>query len=267
MTSTQKFLTGCILGAALFGNSGLAQKTPAQSSADALHSMAQQAGVIFTGQVVAVRQHVTPAGSPAGVVEIEFAVQDAVRGVSGVGYILREWAGLSAGGDVPFRVGQRYLMLLHPAGVNGLSSPVGGTDGAIPLTATGTAVGPSGVLDSETAETASADGLAVDLRWVATRRLRPTGYATPLAARPVPVGADALSPAGPDALSPAGPDVLSPAGPDALSSVSAQDLPPPIVARGSAPIDTVTASAATSATYATVLGMLRSWEKNDHGAN
>ena len=68
-----------------------------------------------------------------GVVEIEFAVEDAVRGVSGGTYTLREWAGLWPAGDEPFRVGQRYLMLLHAPGAAGLSSPVGGMDGAIPI--------------------------------------------------------------------------------------------------------------------------------------
>ena len=234
----------CVLALPLLAQCSRAQSAPTDSETTetALHAMSQLAAVIFTGQVVAVRQHAT-AGSPAGVVEIEFAVQDAVRGVSGGAYIMREWAGLWAGGDVPFRVGQRYLMLLHAAGANGLSSPVDGMNGAIPLTATGTAVGPNGTLGGETAETAAADGLAVDMRWVGTRVVRSTGYVTPVAARPILVGADGLS------------------------SVSAQDLPAAVVASGNAPIETVTASAATSATYATVLGMLRSWEKNDQVAN
>jgi hypothetical protein len=34
-----------------------------------------------------------------GVVEITFAVEDAVRGVSGSTYTLREWAGLWPAGD------------------------------------------------------------------------------------------------------------------------------------------------------------------------
>lgn len=133
---------------------------------DALHAMARLAGVIFTGDVVAVRRHDANDGA-AGVVEIEFAVEDAVRGVSGGSYTLREWAGLWAAGDEPFRVGQRYLMLLHAAGAAGLSSPVGGTDGAIPIRG----------------GTASASR-TVDLRWIRTRVVQPIAYRAAPVAQP-----------------------------------------------------------------------------------
>jgi hypothetical protein len=133
---------------------------------DALHALARLAGVIFTGQVVAVRRHVANDGA-AGVVEIEFAVDDAIRGTGGGSYTLREWAGLWAAGDEPFRVGQRYLMLLHAAGAAGLSSPVGGMDGAIPIRG-GTTV----------------DSRTVDLRWIRTRVVQPIGYRAAPVARP-----------------------------------------------------------------------------------
>jgi hypothetical protein len=116
--------------------SALLQATPPQSANDALHSMSRLAGAIFTGQVVAVRR-IEGVNGATGVVEIDFAVEDAVRGVGGSAYTLREWAGLWPAGDEPFRVGQRYLMLLHVPGAAGLSSPVGGTDGAIPIHGTG----------------------------------------------------------------------------------------------------------------------------------
>jgi hypothetical protein len=58
-------------------------------------------------------------------------------------------------------VGQRYLMLLHAPGVAGLSSPVGGMDGAIPIRGD---IGPQ------------ADGRTVDLRWIAATITRPIVY-------------------------------------------------------------------------------------------
>jgi len=157
---------GWSLGVGCGGAQALAQSSP-QTAPDALHAMTELAGVIFAGQVVAVRWHGAADGA-AGVVEITFAVDDAVRGVrgaSGGSYTLREWAGLWPGGDEPFRVGQRYLMLLHSPGTAGLSSPVGGMDGAIPIRGgNANAAGPA------------ADGLSVDLSWVGTRAVRPIAY-------------------------------------------------------------------------------------------
>jgi hypothetical protein len=80
--------------------------------------MSRLAGVIFAGQVIGVRR-LDGGNGATGVVEITFAVEDAVRGVSGSTYMLREWAGLWPAGDEPFRVGQRYLMLLHAPGAAG----------------------------------------------------------------------------------------------------------------------------------------------------
>lgn len=127
---------------------------------DALHDMVRLAGVIFAGEVVAVRRLPANDGAAVGV-EIQFAVDDAVRGVDGGSYTLREWAGLWAAGDEPFHVGQRYLMLLHAPGAAGLSSPVGGMDGAIPIRG----------------------GAAVDLRWIAARAVRPVVYRAASATR------------------------------------------------------------------------------------
>ena len=140
MAWNRRVLGGCALGLGLWAGIGAAQTLPTTSE-DALHAMEESAGVIFTGQVTAVRR-VGAKGGAAGMVEIDFAVQDAVRGVSGGGYTLREWAGLWPGDDEPFRVGQQYLMLLHSPGASGLSSPVGGMDGAIPIRGEGAAVAP-----------------------------------------------------------------------------------------------------------------------------
>ena len=137
-----------------------------QGTEDALHAMTRLAGVIFAGRVAAVRR-LDGDGGATGVVEIDFAVDDAVRGVSGGTYTLREWAGLWAGNE-PFRVGQRYLMLLHAPGRAGLSSPVGGADGAIPILGAGR----NGV------------GGAIDLRWIGAGAVRPVAYRDEPVGRP-----------------------------------------------------------------------------------
>jgi hypothetical protein len=199
--------------------------------------------VIFTGQVVAVRRQ-SAVGGATGVVEIDFAVQDAVRGVSGGSYTLREWAGLWVGGDAPFRVGQRYLMLLHSPGAAGLSSPVGGTDGAIPIRGGGLAVAPDGAtprvaVAGEVAGLGVAtDGLVVDLRWVGTRVVNPVSYQLGSVAQVT------IRPA------------IGAGGPQSASILAAANSSAAI-----APIEGIPASAAKSMAYPAVLGMLRSWEK------
>jgi hypothetical protein len=138
----------------------------------ALHAMTRLAGVIFAGRVIRVRRRAGVGGGGAGTVEIEFAVENAIRGVAGDSYTLREWAGLWQAGDEPFRVGQRYLMLLHAPGASGLSSPIGGADGAIPIH------GEAGPL---------ADSRAVDLRWIATQVVRTIAYRLTLRPTGLPV--------------------------------------------------------------------------------
>ncbi len=142
---------------------------PASSIEDELHQMSEQAGVIFAGQVLAVRQQ-GAAGS--GWVDIEFRVEEAIRGCVGQGtYTLREWAGLWAGGLARYRVGEQLLMLLHAPTEAGLSSPVGGQDGAIPITGSGQAPGAGDdfVVSGEQ---------AVDLRWIQARLLRSASNAS-----------------------------------------------------------------------------------------
>jgi len=204
---------------------------PANTS-DALHAMSRLAGVIFTGQVVSLRRN-DGGNDASGVVEIDFAVEDAVRGVSGSVYTVREWAGLWRAGDQPFRVGQRYLMLLHAPSATGLSSPVGGQDGAIPIRGSvqTPGSGPAESIVRSITEPAAASALpescTVDLRWVATRVVQPLPYASQSAVNPtgltVPVVADALG----------------------LQPVSISQ----------------------TNSYSSVLAMLRGWEKTDHAAH
>ena len=133
--------------------------------------MSDAAGVIFVGQVTAVRSRTGTDGA-SGLMEIDFRIDQAVRGcTSGSTYTLREWAGLWGGSDQRYRVGQRLLMLLHAPGPTGITSPVGGTTGAIPIRAATPAP------QTASATTASSP-LIADLRWVGTRLQRPLPYAS-----------------------------------------------------------------------------------------
>ena len=224
-----------------------AAETTPQTIESALHAMAQQAAVIFAGQVVAVRRQ-DPVNGATGVVEIDFAVNDAVRGVSGSAYTLREWAGLWTGGDQPFRVGQRFLMLLHAPSAAGLNSPVGGMDGAIPIR--GSVLAPALLAGNA----APADGRTVDLRWIATRVLRPAWYLPePVHPTTLPGGVHAEA----IAAAPA-PD----AGANSQAGNPASVLPTDVL-----PAGMVIAPAAPNPAYATVIELLRSWKKAGDAAH
>jgi hypothetical protein len=85
--------------------------------------------------------------------------------------VLREWAGLWSGGDQRYRVGQRLLMLLHAPGAGGVTSPVGGMAGAIPIRGSASAL-------QATAAASSTPPPVADLRWVGTRLQRSVVYRT-----------------------------------------------------------------------------------------
>jgi len=203
------------------------QSDLARNTNDALHAMSRLAGVIFTGQVVAVLRR-DGGNNASGVVEIQFAVEDAIRGVSGSSYTLREWAGLWHANEQPFRVGQQYLMLLHEPSAVGLSSPVGGMDGVIPIH--GHALIPADASGTNKTKNAAAgtpeDNRMADLRWVATHAIQPL----PTRAQPEPHAMDESNPVAANH----GTTGAVSAAPDAASSNTA---------------------------YTTVLGMLQSWEK------
>jgi hypothetical protein len=142
--------------------------TAPQSIEEALHQMSDKAGVIFAGEVVAVRPQ-DGGDTAAGFVEVEFRVDEAIRGcTSGAPYILREWAGLWAGGVQRYHVGERRLMFLHDPSASGLSSPMDGMDGAIPIHGSNSSVVAS---NSVTAPSAVAD-----LRWIGTKLPHPVSY-------------------------------------------------------------------------------------------
>jgi hypothetical protein len=150
---------GWVLGVTLAMGSGASGQQPdanvlampPTSVGVALRGLAARSGVVFVGQV----QSIVPKD---GVVEITFRVQQPVVGVVGGTYVMREWAGRWTGGQQRYRVGQRAMFFLHAPSAAGLSSPVDGMAGVVPLIPMG----------------ANTDAL-LDVRMLAARVARPMG--------------------------------------------------------------------------------------------
>ena len=135
-----------------------------QTVVDVLHQLSDKADVIFAGQVLAIRHPLD------GAVEVEFRVDQGIRGcTAGTPYVLREWAGLWAGDNQRYRVGQRLLMLLHAPSAAGMSSPVGGLDGAIPIRHGGAAMATGDVATPSQPP-------YVDLRWLGAKLPHAVSY-------------------------------------------------------------------------------------------
>jgi hypothetical protein len=189
---TSRWLRGVSLGVLLAAplSHGQAASSPSsqanfQTVTDVLHRMSDRADVIFMGQVLAVRPEID--SENPGVVEVDFRVDQAIRGCTGTTYTLREWGGLWAGGNRRYRVGQRLLMLLHAPSAGGMSSPVDGLDGAIPIRQGSTATPLS-------ASSASPASPFVDLRWLGTKLQRAVSYRTGPAPTADPVRQAATAP-------------------------------------------------------------------------
>lgn len=218
-----------LLAGALAAGTARGQKAGVSSAApetvvDVLHGFSDQAAVIFAGQVLAVRWPGT------GMVEVEFRVDEAIRGCwVGTPFVLREWDGLWAGGSQRYRVGQRLLMLLHAPSAAGMSSPVGGMDGAIPIRQGSAATESAG----------AAEPPYVDLRWLGARVPRPVVYAARSAR---PVNAAALGEAA-----------------VAGGSVSAA----PIVTMGGS--GERSSAPSQQASVDAVMGLLMGWQRAQHG--
>ena len=154
--------------AAFAGVDGAGDATTVEA---ALRAMSTQAAVMFVGTVTGVRRVDGDGFAAAGVVEVTFAVEKGIRGVGdGEAYVLREWGGLWSAGAPRFTAGSRLLMMLHAPGATGLSSPVGGMDGAIPVK------GSSSLVGAEDGTTAVNAPMA-DLRWLAAKLAKPVVYA------------------------------------------------------------------------------------------
>ena len=123
-------LVAALLGCGGFGQAG-AQATVSQASVSAeLQSLAQAARTIFVGQIVGIQRR-------GGVVEVTFRVEQPVMGSTGQTFTLREWAGMWPPNVQRYTVGQRVLAFVHGAGGAGLSSPVHGTEGLVPVVVQG----------------------------------------------------------------------------------------------------------------------------------
>ncbi|WP_353069660.1 hypothetical protein RBB75_04250 [Tunturibacter empetritectus] len=225
----------------------------AQMVTDVLHEMSDRAGVIFMGQVLAVR---LPVGvRPAsGVVEVDFRVDEAILGCrTGQPYRLREWGGLWAGGAERYRVGQRLLMLLHAPSAGGMSSPVEGLDGAIPIRqGAGVSPGKAGVVAERLVAPPSSSSF-VDLRWLGARLPRTVAYRS-----------EAVRPASTFPQ-------LGATGPGATGQQAGQVVAAGSVGREVSPVQplgyTNASDASTPAQQASVdvvLGLLNSWQKAQH---
>jgi hypothetical protein len=95
-----------------------------------MRNLASRAGDVFVGQVTSIERK-------GSIVEVHFAVQQTVLGTAGSTYTLREWAGLWPQGEQRYVPGQRVMVFLHSASAAGLSSPVDGMEGIVPLIPTG----------------------------------------------------------------------------------------------------------------------------------
>jgi hypothetical protein len=168
---------GLLLLTALCAGSAAAQIGAAAGAE--LQLMAGHAAVIFTGQVVDIARN-----DDEGFVDIRFQIDQSVRGAPQSGtYVLREWAGLWTAHPVRYHLGDRKLMLLPARGSAGMSSPIGGADGAIPILAASAAPSPT------TVDAASSPALAVDLSWIQARAQRTSATEAPtVQARVTPVG-------------------------------------------------------------------------------
>jgi hypothetical protein len=215
-----------------------ASPTQQQTVVDVLHQLSDKADVVFAGQVVAIRRP-----NDTSWVEVEFRVDQAIRGCSvGTPYVLREWAGLWTAGNQRYRVGQRLLMLLHAPSASGMSSPVGGLDGAMPIRQGGMA---AQAMDSSTAPQLP----FVDLRWLGARLPHVVSYRSEPAPAAKPDDLPLLTQ--PTAHVAASGSVIGAAPITAMpGNVSASDVSVP----------------AQQASVDAVIGMLTTWQKAQHVA-
>ena len=91
-----------------------------------LQLLASRAGTIFVGQITLIERK-------GSIVEVTFRVEQSVAGAPGSTCVLREWAGLWPPGHFRYTVGQRVLAFLHAPSAAGLSSPVHGAEGLVPV--------------------------------------------------------------------------------------------------------------------------------------
>ena len=122
-----------LFGALLLAGSlrGSAQVSAAQVGVSAeFQDLAAHAQAVFVGQIVSIQRK-------DSVEEVTFRVERPVVGAAGASYVMREWAGLWPAGHNRYSVGQRVLAFLHGASGSGMSSPVHGAEGLVPVVVQG----------------------------------------------------------------------------------------------------------------------------------
>jgi len=116
-----------LLGWLWFSMAALAEVAmPDVTVGGALRNLASRSGVAFVGRVLKINRG-------TGVVDVVFQVEKPILGQVGETYTLHEWAGLWAAGQYRYSVGQRVAIFLHTPGKAGLSSPVDGMEGILPV--------------------------------------------------------------------------------------------------------------------------------------
>jgi hypothetical protein len=169
---------------------------PPASVSGVLRSLASRASVVFVGEVESIKPN-------GGVMEIVFRVQQPVIGEVGSTYTLREWSGRWSGGQQHYRLGQRSMVFLYAPSAAGLSSPVDGMAGVVPLIPMGADTDPlldvrmlatrversvgSPVADADFGSIALADALAVVAAWNRDPLPEPIKHPLPIGLRPNPV--------------------------------------------------------------------------------
>ncbi len=171
--------------------------SPDVSVAGALRNLASRSGVVFTGRVVAINR-------VGGVVEVVFHVEQPLLGEVGGSYTLREWAGLWAAGQHRYSVGERIAIFLRAPGKAGLSSPVDGMEGILPVVQDGADSAPmldvrrlaarvqrpvgSPIVDAANGAMALADVTTTVASWKQPARPEPVLRPLPVGLEPVATG-------------------------------------------------------------------------------
>jgi hypothetical protein len=128
------------------GSAVLHARAQAQSSAvgyaptlehsvdEALQDLMTRAGVAFVGTVTKIERQ-------GGVVAVTWNVEQALSGQPGRFYVQREWAGLWPAGLQRYRVGEHAMVFLHAPSAAGLSLPIDGMEGVVPVVPAGAQTG------------------------------------------------------------------------------------------------------------------------------
>ncbi|HEV2696363.1 MAG TPA: hypothetical protein VGU90_00105, partial [Terriglobales bacterium] len=102
-----------------------------------LRQIIHDSALIFSGTVLHVKRVGPEPTSSAGISQISFRVQNAIRGTRrGQVIEIREWGGLWTTGE-RYTAGENVLLFLYPNSKLGLTSPIGGRAGRLRVDKTG----------------------------------------------------------------------------------------------------------------------------------